>query len=82
MEMDIFSKWNTATAGVFQTFEPPLTLDARNRSTECPNDDKSLKNELPMGKHIGAVLRKSFQLAIVAEIGPLENFGPLQKKVQ
>ena len=35
-----------------------------------------------MEKYIGAVVRKSFQLEIVAEIGPFENFGPQSNFVQ
>ena len=35
-----------------------------------------------MKKYIGAVVRKSFQREIITEIGPFENFGPLQKKIQ
>ena len=33
-----------------------------------------------MKKYIGAVLRKSFQLELVAEIGPFENPLSAQKK--
>ena len=58
---------------------PRLTLIHRNRCIECPNASKTIGNQLPMKKYIGAVLRKSSQLELVAEIGPLENALPAQK---
>ena len=56
-----------------------LTLTYRNRCIECPDASKTIGNQLPVKKCVGAVLRKSSQLELVAEIGPLENVLPAQK---
>ena len=56
-----------------------LTLTYRNRGIECPDASKTIGNQLAMKKYIGAVLRKSSQLELVAEIGPFENSLPAQK---
>ena len=59
-------------------FESSLTLSPRNRCIECPDTRnrciepaKSIGNGFSMKNYAGAVLRKSFQLELVAEIGPL-----------
>ena len=54
-------------------FESSLTSSPRNRCIECPDASKTIGNQLPVKKCIGAVLRKSSQLELVAEIGPFEN---------
>ena len=59
--------------------ESSMTSAHRNRCIECPDASKTIGNQLPMKKYIGAVLRKSFQLELVAEIGPFENPLPAQK---
>ena len=56
-----------------------LTLTYRNRCIECPDASKTIGNQLRMKKYIGAVLRKSSQLELVAEIGPFENPLPAHK---
>ena len=53
--------------------ESSMTLAHRNRCIECPDASKTIGNQLPMKKYIGAVLRKSFQLEVVTEIGPFVN---------
>ena len=57
-----------------------LTLTHRNRCIECPVASKTIRNQLPVKKYIGAVLRKSSQLELVDEIDPLENALSAQKK--
>ena len=52
-------------------FESSLTSSPRNRCIECPDPAKSIGNCFSMKNYAGAVLRKSFQLELVAEIGPL-----------
>ena len=63
-------------------FESSLTLTSPNRCAECPDASKTTGNQLPMNKYVGVVVRKSFQLEIVTEIGPFENFGPQSNFVQ
>ena len=48
-------------------------LGSWNRSIEYPNTCGTIKNGFPMKKYIGAVLRKSSQLELAAEIGPFED---------
>ena len=60
--------------------EPSLPSTPRNRCTECPDASKTIKNQLPVKKYIGAVVRKCFQLELVSEIGSFENSLCLQKK--
>ena len=45
-----------------------------------PNAAKSIGNRFPAKKYIGAVVRKSSELELAAEIGPFEIFLPLYKK--
>ena len=52
-----------------------VTLTHSNRCTKCSNTRISIGNEFPMKKYIEAVVRKSSQLQILAEIYPFENFG-------
>ena len=52
-----------------------MTLTHSNRCTECPNTRKSVGNEFYMRKYVEAVVRKSSQLPILAEIHHFENFG-------
>ncbi len=59
-----------------------LTLTHRNQCIECPDASKTIGNQLPMKKYIGAVLLKSSQLELVADIGPFENPLPAQQKKQ
>ena len=56
-------------------FHPSLiwSLAPRNRSTEWHDADKSFRNRFYVQKYISAVVRKSFQLELVAEIDPFEN---------
>ena len=56
------------------------TLGQCNRSIECPNTRNSIGNGLPTKKYVGAVVRKSSQLIIDAEIDHSENKMPVQKK--
>ena len=53
--------------------ESSMTLTHRNRCIECPDASKTIKNQLPVKKYIEAMVRKSFQLELVTEIGPFEN---------
>ena len=46
-----------------------MTLIHRNGCVECPDAAKTTKNQLPMKKYIEAMVRKSFQLELVTEIG-------------
>ena len=52
-----------------------VTFTHSSRWIECPNIRKSLGNGFPMKKYIEAVVRKSSQLQILAEIYPFENFA-------
>ena len=52
-----------------------MTLTHSNRSIECSNTRKSIGNGFPMKKYVGAMVRKSFQLVIAAEIDHSENIG-------
>ena len=53
--------------------ESSMTLAHRNRCIECRDASKTIKNQLPVKKYVGAMVRKSFQLEIVVEIGLFEN---------
>ena len=68
---------------VFSTFLKILhrNSDSLFRLIECPNASKSIGNGFPMKKYIGAVLRKSCQLVLTAEVGPFEIVLPLPKNV-
>ena len=57
-----------------------MTFIVSSRWIECPNIRKSLGNGFPMKKYIEAVVRKSSQLQILAEIYPFENFCRVGKK--
>ena len=57
-----------------------MTLTHSNRSIECSNTRKSIGNGFPMKKYVGAMVRKSFQLVIAAEIEPFENKSSGTKK--
>ena len=52
-----------------------MAFIASSRWIECPDIRKSLGNGFPMKKYIEAVVRKSSQLQILAEVYTFENFG-------
>ena len=52
-----------------------MALTHSKRCTECPNTRFSLGNEFPTKKYIEAVVWKSSQLRILAEIDHFEFFG-------
>ena len=54
-----------------------VTFTHSSRWIECPNTRKSIGNGFPMKKYVGAVVRKSFQLVIAAEIEHFENKSPV-----
>ena len=59
-----------------------LTFNHSSRWIECPNTCKSIGNGFLMKKYVEAVVRKSFQLVIAAEIEHFENKSPMPKKTQ
>ena len=54
-----------------------MSVTHSSRWIECPNTRKSIGNGFPMKKYVGAVVRKSFQLVIAAEIDHSENKSPV-----
>ena len=57
-----------------------MAFIASSRWIECPDIRKSLGNGFPMKKYIEAVVRKSSQLQILAEIYPLKILAVCKKK--
>ena len=53
-----------------------MTLTNPNRSIEWPDAPRTIKNEFSVKKYVGSVVLKSFQLQLVAEIGPSANSMP------
>ena len=52
-----------------------MTFSHSSRWIECPNTRKSIGNGFPMKKYVGAVVWKSFQLVIAAEIDQLQKYS-------
>ena len=57
-----------------------MTLTHSNRCTKCSNTRISIGNEFPMKKYIEAVVRKSSQLRILAEVDHFEIYPRVSKK--
>ena len=56
-----------------------MTFTHSSRWVEWLNTRKSIGNGFPMKKYVGAVVRKSFQLVIAAEIEHFEHKSPVPK---